>query len=139
MHVWYLGVVGDEECGEGMEQEDEEEMEDGEPDHIEAPLPEEELNNQVCFCMTGGYGEWSVGECVYYHIRHLLYYVCTYIRTYSACMNIPVLLEAEVTDGQSMESSSMYGTEAASSDDHLPSNSTQPDMQVCVYIFLCST
>lgn len=66
-------------------------------------------------------------------------YVCTYIRTYSAYMNVPVLLEAEVTDGQSMESSSKYGTEAASSDDHLPSNSTQPDMQVCVYIFLCST
>lgn len=52
-----LGDVGDEECGEGMEQEDEEEMEDGEPDHVEAPLPEEDLNNQVCFCMTGGYGE----------------------------------------------------------------------------------
>lgn len=37
-----------------------------------------------------------------------------------------------MTDGQSMESSSKYGTEATLSDDHLPSNSsTQPDMQVC--------
>lgn len=48
MCVCYLGVIGDEECDQisGMEQDD---MEDGEPDQVEAALPEEELNNQVCF------------------------------------------------------------------------------------------
>ena len=124
MCVCYLGVVDDEECDQisGMEQEDEEEMEDGEPDQVEAALPEEELNNQVCFCMTVCMVSrvWVSG--------HLLF---TYVRTLCTC-NVLVLLEVEVTDGQSMESSSKYGTEAVLSDDHLPSNSsTQPDVQVC--------
>ena len=85
MYVWYLGVVGDEECGEGMEQEDEEEMEDGEPDHIEAPLPEEELNNQVCFCMTGGMvsGVWVSVFIITLDI-YCIMYVHIYIRTLHA-------------------------------------------------------
>lgn len=126
-------IVGDEECDQisGMEHEDEEEMEDGEPDQVEAPQPEEELNNQVCSCVPVCMvsGVW-----VSVFLRHLLlcfYYVCTYIHT--LYMKCTCLLEVEVTDGQSMESSSKYGTEAALSDDHLPSNSsTQPDMQVCI-------